>query len=165
MLFDAFLARVTDAPPRAHTCDLVSDPFLSVRASGPAASCGGPHMLPTRLGRVVLRRCYSCAFTAFADACLSVPLRIAVLCPAAAGMPSLALIKGSMRNEKIPPHPLAPGAANELLTREFLLIVRILPSGLLSSVPALPLICLFGSGGLVVSVVKLMTTVLAFEPM
>jgi hypothetical protein len=62
--------------------------------------------------------CYSWFLTASGLACFSVPSRITVLCPAAEGKPSALLTSGSITDEKDPPQPFTPGAANELSTSE-----------------------------------------------
>lgn len=85
--------------------------------------------------------------------------------PAADGKPRIELTRGSMKKEKNPPHPLAPGAANELFTSEPPLRVSNVPSSLNSIVPALPLIGSFGGGGDVSPLVKSITIGFEFEPM
>jgi hypothetical protein len=66
---------------------------------------------------------------------------------------------GSMKKEKIPPHPLTPGATNELFTNLPPLTVRIVNAGLNANDPAAPL------SAPSVPVVKLICTGLEFDPM
>lgn len=89
-------------------------------------------------------------------AVLSVPVRIAVLWPAAEGRPILLLMMGVMRKEKKPPQPSAVGAENELSTRLLFLSTRSACSFSSSSEssPSLPLMGLLGRGGAVVPVVR-----------
>lgn len=82
---------------------------------------------------------YSLALTAEAAASWSLPCKIAVFLPEAAGVPRIELTSGSTRKEKNPPHPLAAGAASVLLTRPPPMIVIRVNSSLDDRVPALPL--------------------------
>ncbi len=93
-----------------------------------------------------------------------VPLRIAVFLPAADGRPSLLSMIGPIKNANRPPHPSDLGAANELFTSELFLIVSS-PDSLNDNSPGLPVIGLFGAGGLVVPVVNSITSGAALEPM
>lgn len=86
--------------------------------------------------------------------------------PAGDGTPTISFTNGSTAHEKrIPPQPLAPGAANELSTRRPPLNVTTVPDGFSVSVPGKPLIDLFGGGGEVVAVVKLRLIGWLLEPM
>src|SRR4051812_3633579 len=80
--------------------------------------------------------------------------RIALFLPAAEGRPIWELMIGSTRNERIPPQPLAAGAAQALSTSFAPLIWAIWPSSLNSTRPPVPLIGSVPTGGLVVPVVR-----------
>ena len=108
---------------------------------------------------------YSLPLTAEATACWSVPSSTAVLVPAGEGRPTIELTSGSMKKENSPPHPFAPGAANELLSSAPPLSVNIVPASFFSAVPAEPWIGSFGGGGEVSPLVKSIVTGLESEPM
>ena len=90
-----------------------------------------------------------------------------MLVPAGEGTPTIELTNGSTSHEnRIPPQPLAPGAANELSTSLFSLNAMIVNApDSAANVPGLPLIGLFGAGGEVVPVVRFSVIGLEFEPM
>ena len=88
---------------------------------GPAAldfAAGPIHQVRWRISSLSTACCYSWFLTASGLACFSVPSRITVLVPAAEGKPSALLTSGSITDEKDPPQPFTPGAANELSTSE-----------------------------------------------
>ena len=89
-------------------------------------------------------------------------VRTAVLWPAGAGTARSRSTIGSTRNG-ISPQPWTPGAANELLTSEFLTKLTMLYSPV-ARLPASPFIGLLGFGGLVVPVVSLSVIGCALEP-
>jgi len=87
-----------------------------------------------------------------------------VLCPAVAGISSFKSTAKSTSNSKIPSQPFAPGAANALSTTLSPVATTSLPSLRNETVPRLPDIGVFGSGGLVVPVVKFRVIGLLDEP-
>ena len=139
---------------------------VAERPRGPAVLRDGPRI--AACFRVVLRSTalYSLAVTAVATASSRLPLRIAVLWPALDGTPRISLTSGSTAHEKRnPPQPLAPSSsANELSTSAPPVRRTRLPDSRISRLPALPLIGLFGDGGLVVPVVRFSTIGFEEEP-
>src|ERR1039458_5197104 len=128
-----------------------------------AGACRVVRQAPFWLGEVVWC-CYSLAFTAAAAASSSLPVRIAVFSPAAAGTPKIESTSLSTSAENGAPQPVASGAENALSTSDPPSRRNRAPPSRISSSPAAPWIGLFGAGGLVYPVVRFRMIGLASDP-